>query len=98
MDQGNLEALKNMVRIGKVSSINASQNTVRVIFPDLNNMVSGNLRLVQRMGGSVRIGSAGAQPHSHEASLGAWLPEIGEMVLCLYLPVEDGDGFVLGGI
>ncbi len=28
----------------------------------------------------------------------AWLPEINELVLVLYLPVFGGDGFVLGGV
>ena len=25
-----------------------------------------------------------------------WVPTVGQTVLCLYLPVFDGDGFVLG--
>lgn len=29
---------------------------------------------------------------------GDWMPEVGEMVLALYLPVKDSDGFILGGI
>lgn len=28
----------------------------------------------------------------------AWLPEINELVLVLYLPVFGGDGFILGGL
>ena len=28
----------------------------------------------------------------------AWLPEINELVLVLYLPVFGGDGFVLGSV
>lgn len=27
-----------------------------------------------------------------------WMPQINDMVLCAYLPVEDGDGFILGVI
>lgn len=27
-----------------------------------------------------------------------WLPQINDMVLVLYLPADNGDGFVLGGI
>lgn len=27
-----------------------------------------------------------------------WMPKINDTVLCLYLPVFNGDGFVLGGI
>ncbi len=29
---------------------------------------------------------------------GAWLPDINDIVLVLYLPAEDGDGFVVGRI
>ena len=29
---------------------------------------------------------------------GAWLPDINDRVLVLYLPAEDGDGFVVGRI
>lgn len=27
-----------------------------------------------------------------------WVPKVNEEVVCLYLPVFNGDGFVLGGI
>lgn len=27
-----------------------------------------------------------------------WLPEVGEMVLCLMIPDGDGEGYILGGI
>ena len=46
-------------------------------------------------GGSARA----VADHSHNGSyLEAWLPRVNEKVLCLYLPVFNGDGFVLGGI
>lgn len=45
-------------------------------------------------------GSAGVEPdHNHPGStVTLWLPKINETVLVVYLPVEDGDGFVLGRI
>ena len=33
-------------------------------------------------------------PGSH---LTYWMPKVNDRVLCLYLPVFNGDGFVLGG-
>ena len=37
--------------------------------------------------------------HSHERSFVTWwLPKIDDAVLCLCLPTDDGDGYVLGGI
>ena len=29
---------------------------------------------------------------------GSWMPDINDMVLCLYLPMANADGFVLGAI
>lgn len=45
-------------------------------------------------------GSASTMPvHSHPGSyLSQWMPGVGASVLVLYIPVDDGDGFVLGGI
>lgn len=37
--------------------------------------------------------------HSHSGTMTAtWMPKVNDTVLVLYLPVEQGDGFVLGGI
>lgn len=27
-----------------------------------------------------------------------WIPYVGQFVLCIYIPRDDGDGFVIGGI
>ncbi len=45
-------------------------------------------------------GSAGEGGlHLHAGStLGVWMPKVNDMVLVLYLPILDADGFVLGGI
>lgn len=42
-----IEVLKNIVRIGIVSSVDVKSNTARVIFPDKNNLVSGPLKVIQ---------------------------------------------------
>lgn len=36
--------------------------------------------------------------HEHKTTVRRWLPFVGEMVLCLYLPNGESDGFILGGI
>ena len=45
-------------------------------------------------------GSASTEPdHEHPGShLTTWLPKVNERVVVLYLPIADGDGFILGGI
>lgn len=37
--------------------------------------------------------------HAHDRSYVTWwMPQIDDTVLCLYMPVDDADGYVLGGI
>ena len=36
--------------------------------------------------------------HKHDLIIKPWLPRKGEFVLCIYIPRDDGDGFVIGGI
>lgn len=36
--------------------------------------------------------------HKHVIKVYPWLPYIGQLVLCLYMPNGDGDGYVLGAI
>ncbi|MCX4265359.1 MAG: hypothetical protein OSJ64_00855 [Firmicutes bacterium] len=45
-------------------------------------------------------GSASTEPnHNHPGStVTFWLPKVNESVLVIYLPVEDGDGFVIGRV
>lgn len=45
-------------------------------------------------------GSASIFPnHNHTGSTTAsWMPRVNEDVLVLYLPISNGDGFMLGGI
>ncbi len=45
-------------------------------------------------------GSASTEPdHDHTGThLTYWMPKVNDRVLALYLPVFNGDGFVLGGI
>lgn len=47
-------------------------------------------------GAAASISDAG--DHSHTANVYGWMPRINDTVLVLYIPVYNGDGFVLGGI
>lgn len=82
MTEADFMKLKNIVRIGTVSSVDVESRTARVTFTDKGGaepLVSGPLQVVQ----------------NHTA---AWIPAAGQMVVCLFLPNADGDGFVIGGI
>ena len=101
--------LDGLVRVGTVTDRNATTHKVRVYFPDLD-LTSDWLFCLQRPTGitissadnhthTIEDGSTGAAgSHSHTASDSAWTPAINDQVLVLFLPVQDGDGVVLGGI
>ena len=86
--------LAGMVRVGTVTDRDTSSGRVRVLFPD-SGLTSGWLYCLQSPA-PVTIGTA--EEHSHTASSGTWTPAINQTVVCLYLPIPDADGFVLGAI
>lgn len=79
------KVIKNLIRIGQVSSTNPETMTVKVVFPDQENLVSANLFVVNR-------GSQSRKDY--------WIPDIGEQVVCVFLPNASGtgldEGFVIG--
>ena len=79
-----LHYLADMVRVGHVVSTNNSQKTVRVQFPDLDDVVSHDLRVIFRRTGTDKDSGG--------------LPDIGEQVVCLFLPSGDETGFVIGSV
>ena len=66
---------KNLIRIGKVSSIDAAKGTVRVTLEDQQDIVSNNLPML-----------------AYEY----YLPDVGDLVLCLFLGNGISQGFCLG--
>lgn len=107
MDVENI--LKNLVRIGTVSSIDSAKRIARVILED-KNMVSGWLIVLQHPGAGVKpdgehsheISGSGTTEtdgqHDHESNVTYWMPKINDKVLVLYVPVFNGDGYILGVI
>ena len=43
-------------------------------------------------------GVSKTEGHAHEGSTTYWMPAINDRVLVLYIPVFNGDGFILGAI
>lgn len=104
--------IQNIVRVGWVSSIDEKNRTARVRFDDKGEtIVSGPLKVLknppfipsknvsQRTGGEEggTLQEAFAL-HSHAITISPWFPDVGECVLCIYIPKENADGFILGGI
>lgn len=77
--------IRNLIRVGRVSTVNGAACRAKVTFPDKDNSVSAELPILQ-------IGSNGTK--------GYWVPEVNTQVLCLFLPNSSGkgmsDGFILG--
>ena len=103
--------LAQLVRIGTVTSADPVKRVARVKFQDTG-MTSGLLYVLasrpyipdyetkpQRpefeAGGS---GDPAFASHKHDLIIKPWMPKVNAVVLTLYLPVLDGDGFILGEI
>lgn len=102
--------LKRLVRIGTVTVTDPVKRLARVKFEDTGE-TSGLLYVLanrpyvpdydvpQRTefeaGGS---GDPAFASHKHDLIIKPWMPKVNAVVLTLYLPVLDGDGFILGEI
>ena len=73
--------IEDIIRVGNVDSVNAENGTVRVRFPDRDNKVSKELKVIY---------------HQTHKDKHFFMPEINEIVLCIYLPNVQEEGFVLG--
>ena len=87
----NNSVMQNIVRIGTVSSVNADNRTARVAFADKAGLVSGDLKVVKNTCSPNCEGDSCC-------SLSPWLPQVGELVLCVFLPNGEGHGFVVGSL
>ena len=69
------------IRVGEVTSIDPQKHTARVSFPEDDNNVSYDLAVLCR------------NTYSNQDY---GMPDVGEDVLCLFLPEGIEDGFILG--
>lgn len=79
----NLESIvSNLLRTGIVSSIDESNETARVTFRERDDLVSYDLPVLVK---------------NTLKNKDYWMPDIGEQVLCCFLPIGIESGFVIGG-
>ena len=71
----------HFIKIGEVSSVDYSKGTARVVFDDDDSMVSFDLPVLQT---------------NTYFNKDYAMPDIGEDVLCLFLPSGPEEGFILG--
>lgn len=99
-----------IIRKGTVTNVNNDEHTARVKYEDLGYTsgwlkvpghapyfvaYDGEQRTEYEEGGS---GEAAYQRHRHLIKVIQWMPKIGDIVVVAYEPVENGDGYVLGGL
>lgn len=77
------EILNRLIKIGEVSSVDPARGTARVAFDDDDSMVSYDLQVLQK--------NTIANKDYH-------MPDIGEDVVCIFLPSGSEDGFILGSV
>jgi len=97
-------------RLGFVTNVNNEKRIARVKFEDLGytsdwlpvlinrDFIPGydmEQRTEDRAGGSGYALFAG---HNHNLIIKPYMPKTGEQVLCIFEPVRNGRGFILGGI
>ena len=70
-----------IIRIGKVSSVDIEKATVKVVFYDMDDMVTTDLPILF--------------PHTLK-NKAYTMPDIGENVLCVFIEQGWGDGFCIG--
>ena len=87
--------LKEVIRIGKVSSVDAGKKTARVVFEDKDNVVSAELPVLVN---TPTIKAKDSQGGECTLDIKPWLPKVEQMVVVAYLPSGGGDGFILGGL
>ncbi|MEY8234577.1 hypothetical protein [Otoolea muris] len=100
-----LNEVKNMIRKGTVQSVNAGTMKARVKFGDKGGIVSGELHILTRHRAVVPTEkekegdkTKTAEGHFHEAYITEWVPQVGDMVLCLMIPDGDGEGYIVGKV
>lgn len=97
-------------RLGTVTDVNNDKRIARVKFADLGYTSGWIPVLINRdfipdydvpqrteyeAGGS---GDAAYERHKHDLIIKPYMPKKGEQVLCIYEPVRNGRGYILGGI
>lgn len=75
--------MPQIIRYGKVSSVNKKDCSARVIFEDHDDNVSPELRVIVR---------------NTMNKKDYWLPDVDEMVVCLFMPNGEETGFILGSV
>lgn len=82
-DENITEILNSLIKIGEVSSVDYAKGTARVVFDDDDSLVSNDLQVLQK---------------NTIKNKDYCMPDVGEDVVCLFLPSGTEEGFILGSV
>ena len=93
--------LSRLVRVGTVTDVNKKKRKARVKFQD-EDMTSGWLRVLSSppfipKGDEPQLTETSSN-HTHPVIITPWLHRVNDVVLTLFLPCHDSDGYILGRI
>lgn len=101
-----MAAENDLIRIGKVSVIDAAKHRARVFYPSRSNMVSDWLTVLQFP--EMETNSAGSHKHtspaetnsagSHSHKTTYWMPKVNDKVLVIMEPGFNAPGYIAGVI
>ena len=91
-----MAALENLIRVGKVSSVDATNKKARVYYPGMKNMVSDWLPVIQWPTMQTDYALSGANKHWHE--YWGWMPNVDDKVLVIMEYGFNSSGYILGVI
>ena len=97
LKNADMQELKDIVRIGIVSRVNAGNMTARVKIQE-QGIVTGDLKIIQNTPTAEIKIESGTCPAESKVIITPWIPKVGQWVLCVFMPDGEGDGFILGGI
>lgn len=88
--------VSRLIQIGTVMAVQGTKARVR---HEDTGIISDFLPVLQRTGEVVSVETGyGPDSHKHDASVTSWVPQVNDRVLCIYLPIENSDGFIIGRI
>lgn len=93
--------LSRLVQVGIVTDVDQKRRKARVKF-EADDMTSGELRILASPPFIPKAGAPqqteAAAGHQHPVTISPWLPNVNDVVLVLFLPADDSDGYILGSI
>ncbi|MDE6727915.1 MAG: hypothetical protein K2J80_08250 [Oscillospiraceae bacterium] len=89
------------LRVGRVSAVDAANLAARVRF-DADDVTSGWLKILQTPPGVAATGRFDDDGDEKDVEItvtvSAWMPAVGETVVCIYGEGFNADGYIIGGL